>query len=166
MKFLFACSLASCLSSVCVSTTGVIGLSLRISSTCQLSVSSSCFSVLMGMEYIKNCFNEESTSIPSVPPGFASRKSFTLEGTDDDTSGTYVAPASVTLQTNMNGQQTSAGEEKFSKCLRQRPCINYSQFDNSSDEESDTELPAQVHHIYSILPVIRFLGRDCIMYYI
>ncbi|CAA7390481.1 unnamed protein product [Spirodela intermedia] len=97
----------------------------------------------MGMEYIQNCFNEESTSIPSVPPGFASSKSFTLERIDDDTSGSYVAPASVTLQTKINGQQTSAGEEKFSKCLRQRPCINYSQFDNSSDEESDSELPAQ-----------------------
>ncbi|CAA6655273.1 unnamed protein product [Spirodela intermedia] len=95
------------------------------------------------MEYIQNCFNEESTSIPSVPPGFASSKSFTLERIDDDTSGSYVAPASVTLQTKINGQQTSAGEEKFSKCLRQRPCINYSQFDNSSDEESDSELPAQ-----------------------
>ena len=94
----------------------------------------------MEMEYIKNSFIEEPTPIPSIPPGFGVPASFSLERID-------VTLESVALQSTVgiNEQTVVACEDKFSKCLRQRPCINYSLFDNSSEDESDSELLSQVH---------------------
>uniref|UniRef100_A0A1D1Y1R8 Putative lysine-specific demethylase JMJ14 n=1 Tax=Anthurium amnicola TaxID=1678845 RepID=A0A1D1Y1R8_9ARAE len=82
----------------------------------------------MGMECIKACLKGDSTSIPSVPP------------------------ASVSPQNKMNNELRAAGEEKFSKCLRQRPWINYSQFDNSSEEDSDSDLLEQDLPVIPCLP--------------
>ncbi|XP_078427874.1 transcription factor jumonji (jmj) family protein / zinc finger (C5HC2 type) family protein isoform X2 [Wolffia australiana] len=95
------------------------------------------------MDYLTTRFKEESADIPSIPPGFGSPMSFTLDRIENGSLGPFQAPTSATLQSKINDQKTVPCET-FSKCLRQRTSINYSQFDGSSDEDSDAELLSQL----------------------
>ncbi|KAK9292509.1 hypothetical protein L1049_020482 [Liquidambar formosana] len=94
----------------------------------------------MGTELIRTCVKEDE---PSVPPGFAPLTSFTLKKVDDsDKMITCSAStsASESQPVQMETEFDSSDAAKIKRSLRRRPWINYSRFDNSSDE-SDSERP-------------------------
>jgi len=96
------------------------------------------FSVLMGTECI-GARLDDSDIIPSVPPGFGSLATFTLQRVQENVwapvciSNSPQAPS--TLSTPMAAEDSINDEGRLKKSLRHRPWVNYSQFDNSSDEE-------------------------------
>nr|DAD36799.1 TPA_asm: hypothetical protein HUJ06_007440 [Nelumbo nucifera] len=93
----------------------------------------------MGTECIRACVKGEKIEIPTVPPGFVSFTSFTLKRIDDsDVMTSCMASSASEQQPNHMDMEGDIDKPKLTRCLRQRPWINYSQFDNSSDE-SDSE---------------------------
>ncbi|KAK8940673.1 putative lysine-specific demethylase JMJ14 [Platanthera zijinensis] len=71
--------------------------------------------------------------ITPVPPGFVSLKSFTLQRVQD--SSLASTPASDQKKSKIGDESSLAAAMKLRKSLRHRPWVNYSQLDNSSDEE-------------------------------
>ncbi|KAK1308203.1 putative lysine-specific demethylase JMJ14 [Acorus calamus] len=93
----------------------------------------------MGIECMKSPYKEDSDGIPKVPPGFMSLTSFNLKRVHDDVSCTANAFSSDVQQDRADVDCSIGDDVKLTRPLRQRPWVNYSQFDNSSDE-SDLEL--------------------------
>ncbi|XP_010934317.1 putative lysine-specific demethylase JMJ16 [Elaeis guineensis] len=91
----------------------------------------------MGTECLGACLKDDSDGMPSVPPGFASLTSFTLQRVQENA----LAPAHVSNPIQVETESGIIEDKKFRKSLRHRPWINYRQFDYSSEEEeSDSEL--------------------------
>lgn len=84
---------------------------------------------------------DETDVISPVPPGFVSLKSFTLQRVQD--SSLASTPANDLRKTMIDDESSATGVMKLRKSLRHRPWVNYCQFNNSSDEESDSELSDQ-----------------------
>lgn len=84
--------------------------------------------------------------ISSIPPGFESLVPFTLKRVEDNKISSYCASAdtSGTQTVQIETEFESSDDLKFMKSLRRRPWINYSQFDNNSGNESDSEQVDQV----------------------
>ncbi|RRT67675.1 hypothetical protein B296_00014569 [Ensete ventricosum] len=114
----------------------------------------------MGAECIGSHIKDDLDGIPPVPPGFAPITLFNLQKVHSDLKAP--ANASDTIEcivrvdnsrsTLENVQddvkdtlnpsdplQCTVRDDKSRKSLRHRPSVNYRQFDNSSDEESDYE---------------------------
>ncbi|KAL5998705.1 hypothetical protein ACLOJK_009650 [Asimina triloba] len=88
------------------------------------------------------CIGKELAEFPAVPPGFVSLTSFTLKRVNDDVKMSDCMPStgvSDSQQTPMDNQLHVSDDAKFTRSLRRRSWINYGAFDNSSDEESDSE---------------------------
>lgn len=90
---------------------------------------------------------DESDIIPSVPPGFGSLASFTLQKVQENIlrvqenvlvsmspSNSAQSP-SKSLPVELDVEDSTSDEGRLKKSLRHRPWVNYSKFDNSSDEE-------------------------------
>ncbi|CAA3005164.1 lysine-specific demethylase JMJ16 [Olea europaea subsp. europaea] len=95
----------------------------------------------MGTELFGPCVKEENMEISSIPPGFESLVPFTLKRVEDNKISSYCASAdtSGTQTVQIETEFESSDDLKFMKSLRRRPWINYSQFDNNSGNESDSE---------------------------
>ncbi|XP_010935913.1 lysine-specific demethylase JMJ703 [Elaeis guineensis] len=95
----------------------------------------------MGTKYIEADVTDDPDGISPVPPGFTSPASFTLQRVQDDVMVSTCASDSTQL-----GRETDCsvlGDKTLRKSLRHKPWVNYSQFDDSSEEESDAELYKQ-----------------------
>lgn len=99
-------------------------------------------SVEMITEIIMAPVMDETDGISPVPPGFVSLKSFTLQRVQE--SSLASTPASDPRKTMIDDENSATDVVKLRKSLRHRPWVNYCQFDNNSDEESDSELSDQV----------------------
>ncbi|XP_058101595.1 putative lysine-specific demethylase JMJ16 [Magnolia sinica] len=96
----------------------------------------------MGSECIGARSKEDTAEIPLVPPGFISLTSFTLKRVNDDVTMSNrmaSAGASDSRQAQMDSELHISDDAKLTRSLRRRPWINYGVFDNSSEEESDSE---------------------------
>ncbi|KAE8677025.1 putative lysine-specific demethylase JMJ16 [Hibiscus syriacus] len=100
----------------------------------------------MGTELIRVCVKEETDDIPSVPPGFESRVSFSLKGGKLDSkkheSANVIccsASASTSDASPVQKETGLANDEstKIRRTMRCRPWINYGGYDNSSGEDAD-----------------------------
>ncbi|XP_073012098.1 lysine-specific demethylase JMJ703 [Typha latifolia] len=112
----------------------------------------------MGTECMTTHLKDESDGMPSVPPGFASLTSFTLQRVQDDVK--IPVCSSNPIKTNADSDCSITGNDKFRKSLRHRPWVNYSKFDNSSEEEeSDSELFEQ--NVPSIRCLPKGVLRGC-----
>ncbi|PIA36397.1 hypothetical protein AQUCO_03400348v1 [Aquilegia coerulea] len=116
----------------------------------------------MGTECMRTCVKEELVD-PSVPPGFASLTSFVLKKLDD-CEATMNSVASVGVCESQSSVMDAQGEigdkTKLTRSLRRRPWINYRKFNNSSEEESDSE---QFDQILSAKPQLpRGVVRGCV----
>ncbi|XP_017697487.2 lysine-specific demethylase JMJ18-like isoform X1 [Phoenix dactylifera] len=93
----------------------------------------------MGTECLGACLKDDSDGMPSVPPGFVSLTSFTLQRVQENALAS--ACVSNPIQAPLETESSIIEDKKFRKSLRHRPWINYRQFDYSSEEEeSDSEL--------------------------
>ncbi|XP_057961153.1 putative lysine-specific demethylase JMJ16 [Malania oleifera] len=100
----------------------------------------------MGMEPVGACPKEEDIEIPAVPPGFESLAPFYLKRVDDSKdmiSCSASTSASESQSVHMENERDINDAAKVTRSLRRRPWINYSRFDNSSDDESEIQKPAQ-----------------------
>lgn len=105
----------------------------------------------MGTELIRACVKEENLD---VPPGFESLTSFTLKRVEDneiETPSLASTSGSESRSIKMETEFDSSDAANISRSLRRRPWINYGQFYNSSDEESDSEHLNQVSVSFIIL---------------
>ncbi|GAB4836091.1 hypothetical protein Ancab_001008 [Ancistrocladus abbreviatus] len=108
----------------------------------------------MGTELLRACVKEEDIDFPAVPPGFESFSSFKLKrvANEENEISCSVPPnlseKSVHVQTETDPDDTG----KIARSLRRRPWINYGQFDNSSDDECDSELLPQKVSVRPSLP--------------
>ncbi|KAF8401888.1 hypothetical protein HHK36_012838 [Tetracentron sinense] len=96
----------------------------------------------MGKKCIRACVKEQKVEIPSVPPGFVSLTSFTLKRVDySEVMLSSMGPvsASESQLAQMDAECDISDAAKLTRSLRRRPWINYSQYNNSSEEESDSE---------------------------
>lgn len=105
----------------------------------------------MGTELMRVCIKEENDEVPSVPPGFESFASFTLNRVQDTekhdcdiTSCSASASASESLSVHMETEVKVADAAKAARPLRRRPGINYGLLDHSSEDESDSGKLGQV----------------------
>lgn len=115
-------------------------------------ISSPCdyfnFSAVMGTELAGPRVKEEKMEIPSIPPGFESLVPFTLKRVDDhkgfsSASDSVSEPQASQLKTEFACKNDSS----IMKTLRRRSSINYSQFSNSSSDDSDSE---QVNRVLAL----------------
>ncbi|CBI22382.3 unnamed protein product, partial [Vitis vinifera] len=93
----------------------------------------------MGTELIRACVKEENLD---VPPGFESLTSFTLKRVEDNEITTPCLASTSGSESQSIKMETEfdiSDAANISRSLRRRPWINYGQFDNSSDDESDSE---------------------------
>ncbi|XP_010906800.2 lysine-specific demethylase JMJ703 isoform X1 [Elaeis guineensis] len=105
----------------------------------------------MGTEFLGACLKDDSDGMPSVPPGFVSLTSFTLQRVQENAVAS--ALASNSIQAAEDTESGIIDDKKFRKSLRHRPWVNYRQFDYSSEEEeSDSELLEQEIHSVHCLP--------------
>ncbi|XAR65863.1 hypothetical protein NMG60_11011845 [Bertholletia excelsa] len=97
--------------------------------------------LITGMELVRPCVKEESMEIPAIPPGFESFAAFPIKKVDEnEIVATCSASASASrLQPVKVETKLESTNEKVTRCLRRRPWINYSRFDDSSDEETNSE---------------------------
>ncbi|KAG0484522.1 hypothetical protein HPP92_008601 [Vanilla planifolia] len=96
----------------------------------------------MFTECIMASVKDETDGIPSVPPGFVSFKSFTLQRVQDCSLVTTFGNESEKIK--MDCEDGTTDVMKLRKSLRHRPWVNYCQHDTSSgDEELDSELADQ-----------------------
>ncbi|KAH0456461.1 hypothetical protein IEQ34_014368 [Dendrobium chrysotoxum] len=101
---------------------------------------------------------DETDGISPVPPGFVSLKSFTLHRARDGSLAS--TPFNDPRKDTMDDESSATGIVKLRKSLRHRPWVNYCQLDNSSDEESDSELSDQ--DAFSIRCLPKGVVRGCI----
>lgn len=83
---------------------------------------------------------DESDIVPSIPPGFGPLTSFTLQRVQENAprvqENALASPCiSSSLEIPVDGEESTSDERRLKKSLRHRPWVNYSLFDNSSDEE-------------------------------
>ncbi|XP_052187665.1 putative lysine-specific demethylase JMJ16 [Diospyros lotus] len=96
----------------------------------------------MGTELVRPCVKEENMEISPIPPGFESFTSFTLKRVEDKevvTTTCASVSASDKQAVQLENKFETGEDAKFSRPHRNRPWINYSQFDDSSGDESDSE---------------------------
>lgn len=79
---------------------------------------------------MRTCLKEEMVD-PAVPPGFGSLTPFVLKKMDEG----VCEPQSVEMDVDCDIDDKA----KLTRCLRRRPWINYSKYNDSSEEESDSE---------------------------
>ncbi|XP_043691747.1 lysine-specific demethylase JMJ703-like isoform X2 [Telopea speciosissima] len=95
----------------------------------------------MGTECIRAQIREENVE-SSVPPGFVSLTSFTLKRVEDSEIMMSYLESSIASEpqpAKLDTKGDVSDDLKIPRTLRRRPWINYSQFENSSEEESDSE---------------------------
>ena len=115
----------------------------------------------MGTELITACVKEENLD---VPPGFESLTSFTLKRAEDNEIATPCLPSTSGSESQSIKMETEfdiSDAANISRSLRRRPWINYGQFYNNSDEESDTDHLHQVSIFFVLLrlpPVLLILS--------
>ncbi|CAL5363169.1 unnamed protein product [Camellia sinensis] len=98
--------------------------------------------LMLGTQLIRPCVKEENMEIPAVPPGFESFTAFTLKRVENHevlTACSASASASESQTVQMASELESSDDAKITWSLRRRPWINYSQFDDNFDNESDSE---------------------------
>ncbi|RDX72390.1 putative lysine-specific demethylase JMJ16, partial [Mucuna pruriens] len=103
--------------------------------------------VMMGTELMRICVKEDNDDFPSVPPGFESYTSFSLKRVENNekendknmTSCSASTSASESPSTQVENDVQVRDTAKVPRSLRRRPWINYEQYENSSDEDSDCE---------------------------
>jgi len=108
--------------------------------------------VMMGTELMRICVKEDNDDFPSVPPGFESYTSFSLKrvennGKQDDKnmiSCSASTSASESPSTMVENDAQVRETAKVPRSLRRRPWINYGQYENHSEEDSDCERLDQV----------------------
>lgn len=113
---------------------------------------------MMGTELMRVCIKGENDEIPSIPPGFESYTSFTLkrvqdtEKHDNDMKSSCSASASAaeSHSVQVESEVGVSDAARTTRSLRRRPGINYGQFDNSSEDESDYAKLGQVS-VFQIL---------------
>lgn len=106
----------------------------------------------MGTELIRICVKEDNDDFPSVPPGFESYTAFSLKRIEDNekqndknmTSCSTSASASESQSTQVETDVQVRATAKVPRTLRRRPWINYGRYENSSEEDSDSECLDQV----------------------
>ncbi|GMG99575.1 hypothetical protein Nepgr_001415 [Nepenthes gracilis] len=109
---------------------------------------------IMGIELATTCVKEEDIDFPAVPPGFESFTSFKLKRVENNENEISYTVHPNLSEKSMNMKIESARDDsgKISSSLRRRPWINYGRFDNSSDDESDSEWPDQKFSVRPCLP--------------
>ncbi|GAB2277626.1 hypothetical protein Dimus_012334 [Dionaea muscipula] len=107
----------------------------------------------MGTELIISRLKEEDIDFPPVPPGFEGFSSFKLRRTENNNSAIgYSVPPNISEKLEcLKSESDLDNAGKISRSLRRRPWINYGQFDNNSDDESDSGCSDQ-----------RFPSRHCL----
>lgn len=111
------------------------------------------------MELVRVCLEEQNDDIPSVPPGFEPRASFTLKREAQDTkrheSDNLICRSASTGAILVEKGTGLANDESskitWSMSMRRRPWINYGQFDNSSEDEPDHGKLSQVSFFFITL---------------
>ncbi|CAH9097391.1 unnamed protein product [Cuscuta europaea] len=103
----------------------------------------------MGIELIRHHIKEEATKISTLPPGFESLASMILKKEKDNTNKTMCSSPTSNLQFQRPKVETEYERTEGAnvKCLRRRSGIKYDRFDNSSEDESDSEqsIPVRPH---------------------
>ncbi|XP_043719015.1 lysine-specific demethylase JMJ18-like isoform X2 [Telopea speciosissima] len=105
----------------------------------------------MGTKCVSDKIREGKVELP-VPPGFVSLTSFTLKRVEDSEVTMSCLASSVVSDPQLARMDTKGDitdDLKITRTLRHRPWINYSQFNDSSEEESDFE---QNHPPKPVLP--------------
>ncbi|XP_074567076.1 lysine-specific demethylase JMJ703-like [Curcuma longa] len=132
----------------------------------------------MGAECIGTLIKDDLDGMSPFPPGFAPIALFDVHNSQDlkapantseplqyimkdgKSSVTLQIPQDIKISINASEPvQCTVEEEKSRKSLRQRPSVNYCQFDTSSDEESDYEPFEQV--VSSTPPLPKGVFRGC-----
>lgn len=95
----------------------------------------------MGTELVSHCVKDETIDMSTIPPGFESLASFTLEKVKDNEKKTNCSASSseMQLQRAKVEPDLEGVEDAKLKSIRRRPCISYGQVENSSGDESDSE---------------------------
>ncbi|XP_019151113.1 PREDICTED: lysine-specific demethylase JMJ18-like isoform X1 [Ipomoea nil] len=95
----------------------------------------------MGTELFSHCVKDETIDMSTIPPGFESLASFTLEKVKDNEKKTNCLASSseMQLQRAKVEPDLEGVEDAKLKSIRRRPCMNYGQVENSSGDESDSE---------------------------
>ncbi|XP_027365044.1 putative lysine-specific demethylase JMJ16 isoform X2 [Abrus precatorius] len=114
---------------------------------------------MMGTELMRICVKEDNDDFPSVPPGFESYTSFSLKRVEDNENQNDKNMTSCSASTSASESQSTKVENdvqvhdtaKVPRSLRRRPWINYGQYENSSDDDSDRERLDQ-----------NFVSRSCL----
>ncbi|XP_020225804.1 putative lysine-specific demethylase JMJ16 [Cajanus cajan] len=101
---------------------------------------------MMGTELMRVCVKEDNDDFPSVPPGFESYTSFSLKRVenndkqnDKNMTSSASTSASESPSTQVENDVQVCDTAKVPRSLRRRPWINYGQYENCSDEDSDCE---------------------------
>ncbi|KAL5768137.1 hypothetical protein ACOSQ2_014920 [Xanthoceras sorbifolium] len=100
----------------------------------------------MATELMRVCIKEDNDEIPSVPPGFESYTSFTLKRVQENeknesdikSSCSAAVSASESQSVQIKTETDVSDAAKTSRSLRRRPWINYGQYDNCSEDETDS----------------------------
>ncbi|CAI9759864.1 unnamed protein product [Fraxinus pennsylvanica] len=94
----------------------------------------------MGTELAGPRVKEEKMEIPSIPPGFESLVHYTLKRVDIDKGCSSASDSVSELQASqLKTEFACKNDSSIVKTLRRRSSINYSQFSNSSSDDSDSE---------------------------
>ncbi|KAJ7978175.1 lysine-specific demethylase JMJ18 [Quillaja saponaria] len=101
----------------------------------------------MGTELMRMCVKEDNDEFPSVPPGFESFTSFSLKKVEDNEKQKVRNMISCSASTNASGSDSAQAETevqvsdpvKVPKSIRCRPSINHGRYDNSSEDDVDSE---------------------------
>ncbi|KAI9077973.1 hypothetical protein K1719_040102 [Acacia pycnantha] len=103
----------------------------------------------MGTELMRTCVQEDNDEFPSVPPGFESYTSSSLntgEGSEKQNDKTMINFSVSTSVSNCKSQSIQAKTDvqasdtaKVHRSFQRRRWINHGQCDNSSEEDSDSE---------------------------
>ncbi|GAB2287452.1 hypothetical protein Dimus_021830 [Dionaea muscipula] len=96
----------------------------------------------MGTELAVSRLKEDDIDFPPVPPGFEGFTSFKLRKADNNTDNAISCPAPPNISEKselLTSESDADSTGKMPRTLRRRHSINYGQFDNGSDDESDCE---------------------------
>uniref|UniRef100_A0A7N0TJ12 Lysine-specific demethylase JMJ16 n=1 Tax=Kalanchoe fedtschenkoi TaxID=63787 RepID=A0A7N0TJ12_KALFE len=96
----------------------------------------------MGTEFMVSCVQDEDMDFPAIPPGFGPIPSFSLkrvEYSDKMIACSASISTSESQSTQVETEVDISDAAKIKRSLRRKPCINYTQFDKSSGDESDFE---------------------------
>ena len=106
----------------------------------------------MATELMRLSVQEDNEEFPSVPPGFESYTSVSLKRVEDNNKPNDKMMTSCSASTSASESQSTQVETgvqvsdtaKVPRSLRRRPWINYGLYDNSSEEDTDSERHGQV----------------------